>query len=298
MIIDEFISTLKTGLEEYAATAGDARTFHIFKEAGERGVLAFNAFEQRTTEEMLSEVYATLYVTPSQMLPIKGLTVLNISATLEVLVDVNKTPVNDEGHYPELDYILSLLERFTSENNGETYIADEDNKNFSVTVNYSPATASTWRLESSLTGEIVPVSVSIYLRAVENGVSSNDITIKIDNEEVFFESCVFTRNKVVEPYTYTEDAPTKSTAIQHGFGVDLVLPLINSTVGTKIINEVLDGSLNTPHTVYIKIGNERYRVYNCIFGNSSLSGQVGKNVGVTVSFVEYHEMPEPSSNAE
>lgn len=289
MIINQFIESLKEGLDNYSQSLGFPRSFNIFREAGERGTLAFNAFEQRTTEEMLSEVYATLYVTPSQMLPIKGLSVLNISAVLEVLVDANKSPTESDGSFTEVNTLLDILNGFTSQINGEVFVADESGKNYSVTVNFSPATVGEWRLESSLTGEIVPVSVSVYLRAVENGISSNDITIKIDNDEVYFESCVFTRNKVVEPYTYTEGAPTKSTAIQHGFGVDLVLPLINSTVGTKIIDEVLDGSLNTPHAVYIKIGNATGRSYNCIFGNSSLSGQVGKNIGVTVSFVEVHE---------
>lgn len=294
MIIDDFISTLKTGLEAYAATSGDARTFHIFKEAGERGVLAFNAFEQRTTEEMLSEVFATLYVTPSQMLPIPGLSVLNISATLEVLVDVNKTPADSDGSYPELDYILSLLQGYTSENNGSIYTMTEGEgekkKSYTVTVNYSPATASTWRLESSLTGEVVPVSVSVFLRAVENGVSTNDISIKIDGHDVFFESVSFTRNKVVEPYTFSTGEAAQSTAIQHAFGIDLVLPLLTGSVGDIVRNEVLRGSLNETHEVWVKIGNAE-KTYNCIFGNSSLSGEVGKNVGVTVSLIERHQLP-------
>lgn len=291
MIIDEFISTLKTGLEAYAATSGDARTFHIFKEAGERGVLAFNAFEQRTTEEMLSEVFATLYVTPSQMLPIPGLSVLNISATLEVLVDVNKTPAESDGSYPELDYILSLIQGYTSENNGDTYTMSEGNKNYTVTINYSPATASTWRLESSLTGEVVPVSVSVFLRAVENGVSTNDIKIKLDGHDVFFESVSFTRNKVVEPYTFGTDESAQSTAIQHAFGIDLVLPLLTGDVGNIVRNEVLLGSLNQEHTVTVQIGDDDQKPYTCIFGNSSLSGEVGKNVGVTVSLIERHVLP-------
>ena len=213
MIVNKFIETIKSGLDEYSRDLGFPRSFNIFREAGERGTLAFNAFEQRTTEEMLSEVYATLYVTPSQMLPIKELLVLNISAVLEVLVDANKSPQESDGSFPEVEAMLAVLNGYTSQINGEVFTASKGEKSYSVTVNFSPATVGEWRLESSLTGEIVPVSVSVYLRAVEDGISSNDITIKIDGEDVFFESCVFTRNKVVEPYTYTEGAPTKSTAI-------------------------------------------------------------------------------------
>lgn len=286
MINEYLLAKIKTELETLSIESGSARIFDIFLEAGERDKIAASMYEQRTAEEMTSHVFGTMSAEPSRLAPIKGVTVMTSTASLELLIEAAKDREAGEiGSFEEVTYMLHLLTAYAEQNNGMTYPAKENGKDFTVTVNFSPPTCGELTFASSYFGELLPVRMAIYLTAVENGVSSNDVEITIDGHEVYFERAVFNRVKVIDSYTFGAGESAKGTALQKAFSVEIVCPLFSGDLKETFVNEVLLGSYNEAHTVRVTIAGIT-KSYSCIFGNSSAAVEPGKNVGVSVTLIE------------
>lgn len=291
MINEYLLTNIKTALEALSIESGSERIFDIFLEAGERDRIAASMYEERTAEEMTSHVFGTMSAEPSRLAPIKGVTVMTSTASLELLVEAAKDREAGEiGSFDEVAYILHLLTVYAQKNNGMTFQVveqdgNEDSKSFTVTVNFSPPTCGELTFASSYFGELLPVRMAIYLTAVENGVSSNDVEITIDGHEVYFERAVLNRAKVIDSYTFGEGQSAQGTALQNAFSVDLICPLFSGDLKETYVNEVLLGSYNEAHTVRVTIAGIS-KSYSCIFGNSSAAVEPGKNVGVSVTLIE------------
>ncbi len=286
----KLLEFVRDGLNDAAAGVLD---FAIFSEVGERESVRTNDFETREPAELLRKIYGTLYLDPSNRAPIKGLSVLTIRATLEVLCELRRVPTDPSGEFPELERLRSVLDTFAESFNGQTFAEVLDGKTFNITPNFSPAVVGDVMEVVSNFGEVLPLFLSVTFTAVEGGVSSNDVTIYIDGYPVYYESAVFTRSKMVDQYTYSIGAPLTANTVQHGFGVDFIAPLLTGALGDSLMQEILRGSFNDAHAVIIEHAEtengERKKVFNtylCIFGNSSANLMPGKNVGATVSLVE------------
>lgn len=292
---DKLLGFIRTGLQATATAMAAPLGFRLFLDAGERESVRLNEYETRSAAELNSQVFGTLYLDPSNRAPIKGLTVLTIRATLEVLCELRRVPTDPSGEFPELERLRSVLDTFAASNNGQTFAEELDGKTFNITPNFSPAVVGDVMEVVSNFGEVLPLFLSVTFTAVEGGVSSNDVTIYIDGYPVYYESAVLTRSKMVDQYTYHERAPLNANTVQHGFGVDFIAPLLTGALGDALMREILGGSFNEAHAVSIeretieRETGERKKVINtylCIFGNSSANLQPGKNVGATVSLVE------------
>ena len=220
------------------------------------------------------------------MAPIPGVTVLSITGTLTVFPEVKLDRNSDSGQFDEGTKIEELLSLYARENNGRTYeYTDELNVAYNVAVNFSPVVCGDWEMHSTALGETVPLNMSVYLTAVESGVSSNDVTVYVDGYPIFYESMLPSRQKTLDQFTY-ENAPIKSVAVQHAFGLDIVFPLLKNRICTALLEELLDGSFTTPHSVVLAYPDGIEREYLCLMGSSNSPAKPGQNVGVSVSFVE------------
>ena len=282
---DKLLGFIQTGLQATAKEMGAPLGFRLFLDAGERESVRLNEYETRSAAELNSQVFGTLYLDPSNRAPIKGLTVLTIRATVEVLCELRRVPTDPSGEFPELERLRSVLDTFAASFNGQTFAEVLDGKTFNITPNFSPAVVGDVMEVVSNFGEVLPLFLSVTFTAVEGGVSSNDVTIYIDGYPVYYESAVLTRSKMVDQYTYSTNAPLTANTVQHGFGVDFIAPLLTGALGDALMREILGGSFNEAHAVIIERG-ETINTYLCIFGNSSANLQPGKNVGATVSLVE------------
>lgn len=290
-MIKHFAEIIRNGLDDYAVKIGVDRTFCIFTDAGEYESVSYNPHEPRDPDNIAGKIYGILDADPSKLAPIPGLSVVTYSGTLEIMVEAKHDNNPQNGEFEEVSRIEGLLNAYGRHANGEVYqYTDKDEKEFAVTVNFSPAVVGDWQIHSTVFGEVIPVSMSIYLTAVENGVGSNDLKLWIDGYPVYYENLVLTRQKTPDQYTYEKNGSIKSTILQHAFGVDFTAPLLRGKLSDAILRENLDGSFNTPHVVTIAVNSGKemsiVKNYLCTFGNSSLALQPGKNVGATVSLVE------------
>lgn len=289
-LINDLCIKMQNGLNDTAQSLGMKRTFCIYTDAGQMPSVQNDPYEVRDADTRSHTVYGILDADPSRLAPIRGLSVITLAGTLEVMAEAKLGHSTQGGELVEAQRIERLLNAYGQCENGTVYEYDGDGgKTYTVTLNFSPAVLGDWQVHSTAFGEVIPVSMSVYLSAVENGVSANDLKVWIDGYPVYYESLNLTRQKTVDQYTYKRGESIRSTVLQHGFGVDLTMPVLKSELSFTVMTEILRGDFNVPHVVSVEIqthvGPLRFN-YLCTFGNSSAASQPGKNVGATVSLVE------------
>ncbi|MBQ8908330.1 MAG: hypothetical protein IJY71_07080 [Clostridia bacterium] len=290
-MIKWFAKEMEKTLNALAVANGLERSFVIFADAGERPDVEYDPTDERSALDIEGKIYGVFDAQPSRMAPIPGVTVLSITGTLTVFPEVKLDRNSDSGQFDEGIKIEELLSLYARENNGRTYKypdPDEPSRNnveYNVAVNFSPVVCGDWEMHSTALGETVPLNMSVYLTAVESGVSSNDVTVYVDGYPIFYESMLPSRQKTLDQFTY-ENAPIKSVAVQHAFGLDIVFPLLKNRICTALLEELLDGSFTTPHSVVLAYPDGIEREYLCLMGSSNSPAKPGQNVGVSVSFVE------------
>lgn len=289
-LINDLCIKMQNGLNDTAQSLGLKHTFCIYTDAGQMPSVQNDPYEVRDAETRSHTVYGILDADPSRLAPIRGLSVITLAGTLEVMAEAKLGHSTQGGELVEAQRIERLLNAYGQSENGTVYEYEGDGgKTYTVTLNFSPAVLGDWQVHSTVLGEVIPVSMSVYLSAVENGVSANDLKVWIDGYPVYYESLNLTRQKTVDQYTYKRGESIRSTVLQHGFGVDLTMPVLKSELSFTVMTEILRGDFNVPHVVSVEIkthvGPLRFN-YLCTFGNSSAASQPGKNVGATVSLVE------------
>ena len=284
-MIQWFSKVIEDGLNALAVQNNLPHKFVIYADSGERPDVEYNPTEEREAKELEGIVYGVFDAQPSRMAPIPGITVVSITGTLTVLPELKRDRDSESGQFKEETVVENLLEAFGRENNGRTYeYTDDGGAAFKVSVNFSPVVCGDWETHSTTLGETIPLSMSVYLTAVESGVSSNDVTVYVDGYPVFYESLNVARQKTLDQFTY-QRGPINSVTVQHGLTVDLVFPLLRNRICDALLNEILDGSFTTPHGVVLSYPNAE-REYLCVLGTSSAPAVPGKNVGLAVSFAE------------
>lgn len=289
-LINDLCEKMQDGLNDTAQSFGLKHTFCIYTDAGQMPSVQNDPYEVRDAETRSHTVYGILDADPSRLAPIRGLSVITLAGTLEVMAEAKLGHSAQGGELVEAQRIESLLNAYGQCENGAVYDYEDDGgKTYTVTLNFSPAVLGDWQVHSTVLGEVIPVSMSVYLSAVENGVSANDLKVWIDGYPVYYESLNLTRQKTVDQYTYKQGESIRSTVLQHGFGVDLTMPVLKNKLSFIAAVEILRGEFNVPHVVSVEMptyaGDLRFD-YLCTFGNSSAASQPGKNVGATVSLVE------------
>lgn len=285
-----FAEEIKKGLNDYAQKMDIDRYFVIYTNGGEAEDVTFSPYEAREPSERAQTVYGVFDADPSRLAPMQGVTVVTYTGTLDIMVEAKLGRTTQIGEFEEVTVIEQLLNGFGQLANGSVYdYEDNEGKRFTVTANFSPAFCGDWQVHSTVFGEVIPVSMSVYLTAVENGVSASDLKLWIDGQPIYYENLVLTRQKTPDQYTYKKGESVKSTIVQHAFGVDFTMPLLRNSISAVIAKEIVDGSYNTPHIVTVEMPGNIENDYLCIFGNGSLTSQPGKNVGATVSLIEVKE---------
>lgn len=290
-MIDWYKKKIEGGLNDTAKAMDLDRTFVIFADAGY--VKDAETYAEDTANELDTPpnlVFGTLDAQPSRMAPIPGLSVVSVTGTLTIMPEARLgKDGSEQGQLDELTVIENILNAYTRATNGRTYndYVDELGVRFTVTVNFSPVTNGDWQLHSIEYGETVPLTVSVYLTAVQEGVSSNDVQIFVDGYPIFYETLLPARQKTLDQFTY-EGQSVKSVAVQHAITIDATVPLLRSRICVALLAEMLEGSYTIPHLVTLKYPSYE-KTYLCLLGSSNTPSKPGLNVGFALSFAEAKE---------
>lgn len=288
-MIEWYAKKMESALNDISyAMGGENPYFVIFTDSAEAPDA--DAYKEAADNdvEVPKLVFGTFDAQPSRMAPIPGITVVSITGTLTFMPEIKRDRSVQFGSYEELSAVEGILNTFTRQENGKTYsFTDALNHEFNVSVNFSPVVCGDWQVHSTEYGETVPLSLSVYLTAVQRGVSSNEVGLFVDGYPIFYESLLTARQKTIDQFTYAKES-VKSVAIQHAMMIDVVLPLQRSRICDALIKEVLDGSFTIPHIVTLKFPSYE-KSYLCLLGTCNAPSKPGQNVGLSLSFAEAKE---------
>lgn len=264
-----------------ATAEGTGRHFRIFADAGLMRLARQKETEVVPLDELTATVYGVLSVSPSQLVPIRGLYMATINASLEMLVELPRQG-EEWGEYHELVEVRGIVNEYIETTNGQTYNEEGDT---SVTISFSPVTTGGRVQATSEFGDGVTLMLNIAAVEVEDGISANDVTLTLDGHPVYYQAAVISRAKTTEVFNEST-AAAKTLVQQAGFGVDITAPLLRSAAGRIFSASLLDASRSyDAHAVKVEIG-AFVGVYLCVLGTSQATARAGENVGVTASLAE------------
>lgn len=235
---------------------------------------------------------AMLQINSTDITPIKNWLSAVISCTLTIAIDMDVQATDVEtGGYLEVENVRETLNELVSAWNGQT-MTFVDDSTFDVTSYFGSAVVGAVEQVSPI-GKMVPISLDCFFTYVENGMNSNDVSITIDGEEVDFVSGEITRVKTAQANQYSDDKHINTVIQQNGISIDLRLPLLKSTSGREVWNDILRcDEQNKGHLVTIKgkkftqFGGDDIASYFMVFGQSSMSLQAAKNITSGLNLVE------------
>lgn len=286
---NDLMLALQKGLNDYAKDYNV--DFKFFDTIGDY-IDAQRGKTRATINDVTFLVQGVFSLAPSQLIPVKNLNIANLQAMLEIELDIDKLPEEldeqtlDVIDYPQVRLVRNILDGYAQSQNGlPIIIKDSAGKSYSVVPTYSLNNAGLVTMNSSNTGEVLPITFSVVYTVVENGLNTNDITILIDNEEVFFDECSITRTRVADTLQFSDAIATKTTILQNGLGIDLRSPILTTKLGDRLLIDLFDGGNNTAHCVIIKTPDIT-RCFLMTFGNLSATLQIAQNLGANISLVE------------
>lgn len=258
----------------------DNIVFKIFADDGkfQKAVRQIN-----TITKYVNGVYTVI---SSDLLPFKALNMYTITATLDLIVDVENQSTDENGNYVQVEKVKKVLNNYGNANNGQIFTID--GLDYQISAVYNFATVGTEQVLSPL-GRCIPVQMWIRYQFVENGVNSNSANIYINGESIPVQIGSITRLRTMTNNNYSGDIATKATGEQNSLSIDLTAPLLSTNFGKELARDVLMGGNNKPYIVNVNY-NDCAGTYLMTLGTNVSNFEINKNVGQKFSLVEV--MPE------
>lgn len=258
----------------------DNIVFKIFADDGkfQKAVRQIN-----TITKYVNGVYTVI---SSDLLPFKALNMYTITATLDLIVDVENRSTDENGNYIQVEKVKKILNNYGNANNGQIFTIT--GLDYQISAVYNFATVGTEQVLSPL-GRCIPVQMWIRYQFVENGVNSNSANIYINGESIPVQIGSITRLRTMTNNNYSGDIATKATGEQNGLSIDLTAPLLSTNFGKELTEDVLNGGNNKAYLVQVGY-NTKNKAYLMALGTNVSNFEINKNVGQNFSLVEI--MPE------
>lgn len=269
--IEDFAKQVQDKLNAIASGYEGAIPFKIYTNLGDY-VQAY-----RVLNDIEQYQFGIMRVLPSEIVPVKGLSVQNLVIQVEFGVEIDKSELDDDGNYLQVVYTQQILNNYAQSTTGTTEtIKGLDDKEYTVAYGINPCTVGSVTMTSSDKGEVLPIQITIDVSAVENGVNLNDIDVFIDGEAVYPLSIQATRKRIPNENSFSDKTSTSVGILQNGFGLDMIVPALYNKLGETILNDIYVGKDNVAHCVdlsfnkYIEWTNQTI-LYNTIFENRHYS---------------------------
>ena len=273
-------SVLAGILQDGLNANSDNIAFKIFADDGQFQKAIRNV---NTITKYVNGVYTII---SSDLLPFKALNMYSITATLDLVVDVENAGKDANGNYIQVEKVKKVLNNYGNANNGQIFTID--GLDYQISAVYNFATVGTQQVLSPL-GRCIPIQMWIRYQFVENGVNSNSANLYINGENIPFNTCSISRVRTVTNNNFTKQTVTKATCEQNGISIDVKMPLLSTTLSRKLTKDVLNGGNNNAVLVGVEYNSES-KVYLMTIGNNSSSFEINKNVGQDFSLIEVAEM--------
>ncbi len=273
------LKKLAEGIESSLNAISKSNIFKIYADMGDFQEYARNVNDYKKYINGVLESLA-----PS-ILPIKSLQAITQTIRLSLILDVEMLGKDEDGNYIEVEDIRAVLEQFMGANNGvPSALIDSLGVTFEITPAYSGVTVGEVALLSPI-GKCLPIYLDGTYTIIESGVNSNGVTFSLNGQPMFAQAYTMTRVRTAEANTFSDEKNSKTFIQTNGLSVNIRTPFLSNQIGELIEDDILDGGNNKAQWLQYKRG-QKERNYIVVFGTNEASGEMGKNIGLSVPMVE------------
>ena len=242
------------------------------------------AYKDEYSNDAIHYVNAIIDPDVPTILPIKNLQVATQSVRVHFVFDIDLLSKDADGNYIEVDNLKRVLTDFITAKNGVPFAITENTISFEVTPQFSGLTDG---LASQLSpiGNVLPVDMGITFTVVESGINSNNVSIKLNGEDLFYQSASITRSRLAETNVMGSGNATTTAIQSNSFSLHLNSPLLSSTQHLVLLNDNLSGGQNKANVLQITTPYQT-NTYIVTTGENTLSLEPAKNIGIAFDLVE------------
>lgn len=251
------------------------KTFRIFSNVGE--LVKRNGHANEYRNGLLEYVSSTVS-------KLSGLEFVTASLNLTLFGNIDARDKDSDGNNIEIIELYQIINDFINEYNWQTFTEEYSEKTYSTTYVIGLPTNMP-KASLGYINECLPITVSIGITYLENGVNSNQWKIYIDGEEIGYTEAVLSRVKTTEQNPRIVDRSTMASVQTNGFGLDIVMPQTTTRIMNKAEKEILKCDQDYAHMVYIT-GNDNQVAFICVFGNTQAKLVPNLNAGINISLLE------------
>ena len=242
------------------------------------------AYKDEYSNDAIHYVNAIIDPDVPTILPIKNLQVATQSVTVHFVFDIDILSKDANGNYIEVDNLKRVLSDFITAKNGLPFTLTNNSVSFEVTPQFSGLTDG---LASQLSpiGNVLPVDMGITFTLVESGINSNNVSIKFNGEDLFYQSASITRTRMAETNVMGSGNATTTAIQSNSFNLHINSPLLSSTQHLVLLNDNLSGGQNKANVLQITTPYQT-KTYIVTTGENTLSLEPAKNIGIAFDLVE------------
>lgn len=234
-----------------------------------------------------------LEIISNTIVPIRNISFQTLNLQLMIIVDLMASGLQKENQYEReqstnLIDIKGIISDFINTFNGQTVAQEIDNKTYNMTITFGQLTDGQ-KMELGDVNEALPLYLTMTFTFFENGVNANDTHIYLNNEDLYFTRYVISKIKTTDQNAYAGGTKgAKSYALLGGKSIDMVIPVVNTPMGKKIMEDILGDEINEAYCVRVVTPLYEKRFIG-ILGNDALNADAGANLGYNLSIVEGKE---------
>lgn len=229
----------------------------------------------------------------SSITPIKNMSFQTETVQVMFIVDLaeagqTKVGAQDREQSNNLIDVKTCIYEMIERLNGTTQTQSIDSKSYTVTLGFGSPTDGQ-KTQLGEVSEALPIYLNITMSFFQNGVNANDCHVYVNGEDLYFTRCVISKVNTADQNQFAGDAGgSKAYMLNGGKSIDLILPTVSTTVGTMIMEDILE--VNKNEAISVGVVTPLYSKYFIgTFGNNSVSMDAGANLGYNVSIVEGKE---------
>ena len=269
---------------------------------------------KRDLNTVIAPRYGIVNIVSSNVAPIGSLQIYELIANCEILVNVDRMKrKGNVAEYGPVRKVRETIDNLAVNKSAQAELVETDGRNYSVIPVFSLGSIGRFAQVTYALGKVVPISFTVQLSVIENGINSSDMEVYLGDKEEPYKYPLFV-TKVSETMAVSTEGQTHLaetqgennsadgnrsvfTVQETRYGIDFVTPLTNSEICRIFLDVMHNGADNTPYKLTIKykgIGSEKDEngvqcaiyTHDVIIPSVSLSSEIPNNIGLNVSLVE------------
>lgn len=271
----------------------DEQPFIIYADIGDM----LEAYRRLNT--IVMPRYGIIRLTSSEITPVGTLTVQEMNAEVEVVVNVDDMDISEDNvsEYTPVVRVREVFDQLAADETGQAQtisVPEGDSERiYSVVPVYTMSSAGAFVQTTSDMGKIVPMSFRITMTVIENGFNSDDVTYTLDGSTLYCVEANETMTTSTEGQTHEGDSKVGNSIQEAKYGADLQIVMTDSHICQELIRIMHTGTDNKVHN--LAVGYNWHNTspgeyhHNVLIAQVSQSTKRPLNVFLSVSLIEADE---------